>query len=102
MNLNLLLAGVWMIIGAAILLGARGGEEGLFGLSGERSVVVGAFALVLAGYNLVRWRLSRLARRAEDAARAAREPLRRRRPDEPPNPDFDFSDGGPDEGPRPS
>ena len=96
MNLNLFLAAMWAVIGIGLLL-PNSGLDLLLQEPAQRQML-GGFALVLSAYNVMRWRLSRLRRQVEEDARPLRPPVRPRREDEPPNPDFDFSDP---HGPRP-
>jgi hypothetical protein len=62
-----------------------------------RHMLIG-FAVLMCGWNIVRWRLNRMRRQADEDARSERAQRRTRR-DEPPNPDFDFSDPKPGGGP---
>jgi hypothetical protein len=97
MNLNLFLAGMWIAAGIGIMIWPDVGQDAVLRVEPERRFLIGGFALVLAGYNLVRWRLARLRARAEHEARQ-RSPVRRYPREEPPNPDFDFSDPKPRDG----
>jgi hypothetical protein len=104
-NLNLFLAAVWAVVGFGILVLMPDSEHNpAFNLTPERRYMLGGLAWVLMGWNIVRWRMRRFQRQVEEESRIMREPRPRR--DEPPNPDFDFSDpkpgGGPQDPPRPS
>jgi hypothetical protein len=105
-NLNLFLAAVWAVVGFGILVLMPDVEQNpTFNITPERRYMLGGLAWVLMGWNIVRWRMRRLQRQVEEESRYAREPVRRSRPDDPPNPDFDFSDpkpgGGPHDPPQP-
>jgi hypothetical protein len=89
-NINLFLAATWAVFFVAILLVWENDENRQFAVTDHRLWLAGV-ALVMASYRLVRWRLARGSRPLEDEPR----PPRRRHPDEPPNPDFDFSDPKP-------
>jgi hypothetical protein len=100
-NLHLFLAALWSVIGIAILLPNTGMD--FFLPDPSHRHMVGGFALVLAGYNVIRWRFSRLQRRLDEDAQPLRPPVRPRVHDEPPNPDFDFTEPKPGgDGPNPS
>lgn len=98
-NLHLFLAALWTVIGIAILLPNTGIARVL---PDTDPTLVGGFALMLAAYNIVRWRFTRLRHRLDEEARELRPPVRPRVQDEPPNPDFDFSDPKPGGGANPS
>ena len=100
MNLNLFLAAVWSGIGFGIIfLLPNVGENALITISPERRMWLGGFTWLLAGWNIVRWRMARIRRQVNEEARQAYMPVRPRRHDEPPNPDFDFSDAQPSDRP---
>ena len=100
-NLHLFLAAIWGALAAGILLFWPSVEQNpMIGLESERRLWLGGFAMVLVGYNMVRWRLARLRRQADEDARAMQTPIRPRHRDEPPNPDFDFSDPKPPDSPQ--
>ena len=97
-KLNLILAACWAIAGLYVLLflPADYVMPGLLPLSRNMLVVI---AMSLCGYNLVRWRLTRVRLQVDeetDAMDRARRDHHRRPP---PNPDFDFSDPKPGGGP---
>jgi hypothetical protein len=89
---NLVLAGIWLVLGLAFLLlpvvdpdGAGGRVNPLFGWVG----------LVLCVYNLARWWVARqaaLERQVRQDAHARRRVEEAPRPDRPPDPNFDFTD----------
>jgi hypothetical protein len=92
-NLNLLLAALWAVIGVGILLVIPSSDDGaVIAVNPERRMMLGGFALMLAGYNIIRWRFTRANRRLDEEAAAQRPGVRPHRREEPPNPDFDFSD----------
>ena len=103
MNLNLFLAAVWFVIGLGILFFLPNvGENALITISPERRMWLGGFTMLLAGWNVVRWRLARLRGQAEEESQRTHTPIRPPRRNEPPNPDFDFSDPKPGDSPRDS
>src|SRR5262245_488867 len=102
-RLRLVFAALWVMIGVAICVSQAMHPDDNLGwvtLGGVR-LSLGWAALLLGGYNLVRWWASRAARaqkqrEAELAEKTARH--RPRRPEEPPaepDPNFDFSDRPP-------
>jgi hypothetical protein len=100
MNLNLIMAVVWLVVGAAWLAAnwARPGSLPVIRLGGlEFSPAWLAFLLVL--YNLARWRLSPRRRRQptlEEALEARRRMHRaEEHPKPPPDPTFKFTDAPP-------
>lgn len=97
MNLNLIMAVGWALGGiyALLYLPADFVTPGMLPVS--RPMLIG-FAVMMCGWNIVRWRLNRMRRQADEDARMERAQRRTRR-DEPPNPDFDFSDPKPRGGP---
>jgi hypothetical protein len=98
-NPNLFMAAFWAVIGIIILaLWPSNEQNPAVGVASDQRVWMAGVTLVLVGYNLVRWHLPRLRRQADGDVR--RPPVRPRR-EEPPNPDFDFSDPKPGDGPQP-
>jgi hypothetical protein len=89
------------VIGLGILfLLPNVGENALITITTDRRMWLGGFTMLLAGWNVVRWRMARLRRQAEAEAQYTYAPIRPPRRDEPPNPDFDFSDPKAGAGPR--
>jgi hypothetical protein len=93
--MNLILALLWLLGGIAVLAydasvpGARPGAWG-----GRFSI--GWLMLLMSLYNVVRWWVLRASRASRRPAPVP--PYRRNRPperDEPPDPNFDFTDSGP-------
>jgi hypothetical protein len=89
-NLNLFLAAIWGIFGIGLLLAPTINDSYLAGLSPQTRLWMAGFALVMVCYNIIRWRLTRMRRQADE--QAYRPNVRPQRREEPPNPDFDFSD----------
>jgi hypothetical protein len=99
MNLNLLLAIIWLVLGAGIIIyDMLNPDQPLFRQKNWLGFSPGWILLVLVVWNLVRWWGAREAaktRRAEDELEMERE--RRRYStvkldhEEPPNPSFDFT-----------
>jgi hypothetical protein len=93
--MNLFLAAVWLTLGIGILMLPDNAPL----IDAEKRPWAGGAALMLAGYNVVRWWLLRSQQKAIEELRRMqqRERLRERptRHDEPPNPDFDFSEPQP-------
>jgi hypothetical protein len=95
--MNLYMAVFWAFLGGTILFldGQAGRVRWALPLSTESPVSVGWLALLLAGYNLLRWWVSRgmeANRRlmAAEAERREREQRRKRAEPGERNPDFDF------------
>jgi type VI protein secretion system component VasK len=93
MKLRLLLAAVWLGTALWIFVADPPTIRERFG---EQTALVGAIALMLAVWNVVRWWGYESERRrrqaeAEEERRRERE-HRRREPEEEPNPDFQFND----------
>jgi hypothetical protein len=100
MNMNLILAVVWFVVGVAWLAttSAKGDVLPVIRLGGVQFSPAW-LALMLCGYNVVRWRL-RPRRQAHNSLAAALEDRRRRhslegRPKQPTDPLFNFSEGPP-------
>ena len=98
MNINLFLAGLWAVIGVGVFLWPEAGDDGSLGIDpGKRLWIVG-FCVLLVGYNLVRAYLTARGQRLAEERRQAEADMRRsarvlrREEQEPPNPDFDFSE----------
>jgi len=95
MNLNLIMAVVWFVVGAGLLVVTYTmGDDALPFRVRFLPISPGWLALLLCVYNVVRWRSG--PRRRQDplaAALAARRRMRRDRDDPPPAPDptFDFT-----------
>ncbi len=102
MSLNLFLAGMWLIVGLGLLLVPTASESYFAGLDAKTRIWLGGFALVLACYNVIRWRCTRIRRQLDEESRSYRRPPSHHHREEPPNPDFDFSEHGPDKPPPPS
>ncbi len=100
MNLNLFLAGIWGILGIGLLVMPTINSNYFAGMNPETRIMMGGFALVLACYNIIRWRFTRIRRQLDQ--QACRPPVRPHRHGEPPNPDFDFSDRDTDRPPPPA
>lgn len=83
--LNLFLAAIWLALGLSLILWSVVQPE----TGGPQRPWLGALALVLFGYNLLRWWLGRLRSRYRDEAERRPRP---RRSEEPPDPTFDVSD----------
>jgi hypothetical protein len=92
---NLFLAAMWFMISLGILMMPDPGPDAAFGLSPEKRPWAAGLAMVLSGYNVIRWRLVRERRRSAEESHVLRETVRRRHHEEPPNPDFDFGDPTP-------
>lgn len=91
--MHLFLACFWIAIALGIFFWPHiMPQQGLVQPEPSTRMPVAFFALFLAGYNLVRWRLARARRRRAREEDMARRPVRPRVSEEPPNPDFDFSD----------
>ena len=86
------MAVTWLIIGVGLLLLPVINDSYLAGMDRDTRIWMGAFALVLACYNIIRWRYTRIGRQLDQDAQAYRPADRPQRREEPPNPDFDFSD----------
>jgi hypothetical protein len=97
------MAAFWVIMAVIILtVWPSADENDSLGLTREKRVWMGAFTMMLVGYNMVRWRLARVRQRSDEQARALQDVIRsRRRHDEPRNPDFDFGDQDDAGGQRP-
>jgi len=98
----------WVVVSLVILIFLPDVADIPFiAISPQLRMWAGGFAWVLAGWNIVRWRMARIRRQVDEEARQAYTPVRPRRHHEPPNPDFDFSDPKPGDrppnppGPRP-
>jgi hypothetical protein len=106
MSLNLIACVFWLIVAAAIFV--SGDQRFVFQIGAVR-FSSGWLALLLALYNVVRWwsiRSYRRQRQAEQEAlakRFQRHQDERRDPEQPPDPNFNFTDppAGPKEGPPP-
>jgi hypothetical protein len=98
-NLNLFLAGLWAIVGGGILMLPLKDDAGFLAITRDNRSLIGSFALVLACYNVLRWRFTRIRRQLDKEAQSYRPTLSRHRREEPPNPDFDFSDQDTDKPP---
>lgn len=92
MYLNLIMAAGWIILGLGLLLAPTINDSYLAGMDRDTRLWAGGFALVLACYNVIRCRLTRARRQLDEEARLHRPIVRPHRHEEPPNPDFDFSD----------
>ena len=94
--MHLFLAACWLLVAgtflAAPLLVPPGSP---LQFDGATRVPAAGFALLLCAYNVTRWYLARARRRAVQAERAR--PRHAPQRDEPPNPDFDFSDPAADQ-----
>jgi hypothetical protein len=90
----LFLAAFWAILAIGVWLSPEGAFGALRVDPGLRQLMCG-FAILLVGYNLVRWRLTRARRHVDRESLQAPTRPRRHTPEEPPNPDFDFSDPKP-------
>lgn len=99
MNLNLFLAGLWAIVGVGILMLPLKDDAGFLAITRDNRVLIGGFALVLACYNVLRWRFTRIRRQLDQEAQSYRPTVRPHRHEEPPNPDFDFTDHDADKPP---
>jgi hypothetical protein len=100
-NHNLFMAAVWFTVGIGILFFLPNtGENALITVDPGRRIIYAGAMMLFVGYNLVRWRLARLRRQSDQDYRAMQPPVRARHRDEPPNPDFDFSDPKPGDSPR--
>jgi transposase len=102
--MHFFLALFWLVLGMGVLVWhARTGDPRGRLPFREYPISYGWFMLVLSLYNLVRWRRDRLwklrqreVREQERIALAARRPGRHRTEvQEPPNPDFNFTDEPP-------
>jgi hypothetical protein len=101
-SLNLILAAVWLSLGVGVLAATYAGHDLRWYIRlGKTEVSVAWLAFALAGYNVVRWWLGRRRRATQ---RIEREVERRREfarqfraaaPEEPPNPDFNFTEPPP-------
>ena len=100
MNLNLVMAGLWFVIGVGLLVvSATLGDDALPFRVRFLPISPGWLALLLCVYNLARW-WSRRRPRPDPLAAALEERrrLHRDRDRPPPDPTFDFSNAPP---PRP-
>jgi heme exporter protein D len=95
--MNLYMAVFWALLGGTVLFldGQNGRVRWALPLNTDPPVSVGWLALALAGYNVIRWWVSRSLeanRRLLAAERERREREKRRKSAEPRerNPDFDF------------
>jgi hypothetical protein len=91
-NVNLFLAAMWTVIGVGVFLWPEAGADGSLGIDPSKRMWVVGFCVLLVGYNITRWRLTTMRRRSDEQARQSATRLRRPSREEPPNPDFDFSD----------
>lgn len=106
MNLNLLMAVVWFVVGVGLLVVTYTmGDDALPFRVRFLPISPGWLALLLCVYNVVRW-WSRPRRRRDPVAAAleARRRMHRERENPPPAPDptFNFTDAPPPDPPRPS
>jgi hypothetical protein len=105
-NFNLVLAVIWFLVSIAILTLPETPPDSMIQLTPETRPWAAGIAMVLSGYNMVRWRLARAHRARVDASQELRRSIHRGHHAEPRNPDFDFSDPKPEgdddsAGPRP-
>ncbi len=104
MNMNLILAVVWFVVGVGWLATTWTKPDALPVIHfGDLQFSPAWLALMLCGYNVVRWWL-RPRRQAENSLAAALEARRRRhslegRPERPIDPTFNFSEGTPESRP---
>jgi len=98
-NVNLILAILWAMGGlyCLVFVPADFVTPGLLPVSRNMLIMIAA---VLVVYNLSRWRFMRIRRRIDEETDAIPSPIRERGAKQPPNPDFDFSDPMPGDGPR--
>lgn len=91
MYLNLVMAIIWLCVGAT-LLGARALGQPFPGMFPDSDLLFAAVALALAAYKFARWWSVRARRKARDAA-AAQAPKKRpvERPPAEYHPEFDFT-----------
>ncbi len=98
--MNLLLAGVWLLLALVAFFPALFDPEERFLRLGRNSALLGCLALLMCLYNVVRWWTSRSWVAQQ---RAVRDEMERRHPgeghrppeDRPPDPNFDFRDRPP-------
>lgn len=83
--INLFLASIWLALGLSLLLWEVVQPQE----KGSQRLWLGVLALVLFGYNVLRWWLARLRSRAREEAERRPHP---HRSNEPPDPTFDISD----------
>jgi hypothetical protein len=98
--LNLILAVVWLVLAAVLLALDYSSGKPVATIRGT-NLSLGWLLLVLGLYNLARWwsiRSVERARRAREVPPSYRRHFTPRR-DEPPDPNFDFTEEPPQEGP---
>ena len=106
MNLNLILAVVWFVVGVGWWATTRAQGDVLPVIHiGGVSFSPAWLALALCGYNIIRWWL-RPRRRVENSLAAALEARRRRhslesQPKQPTDPQFNFTEIPPEPNPHP-
>jgi hypothetical protein len=102
--MQLVFAGFWILLGAAILYyeHATGEIKWMLPLGDRIRISSAWFAFLLALYNLVRWWNYRMARARERAVATQEQKQyargRRKHPEEGTNPDFDFKNPPPSPG----
>jgi hypothetical protein len=92
-NPYLHMAAVWVLVGVGLQFIPDTRPDSPIVIDQDRRFWGGTGATLLAGYNIVRWWRLRSRVQAQEAARLQQlAPRRHHHREEPPNPDFDFSD----------